>query len=55
MDRNLLDLGFIQIKWYSFLILLAIMVAALIVSKEAKKKNLNENAFLDMAFYGLII
>lgn len=55
MDRNIIDLGFVQIKWYSFLILSAIAIAYLIISKETKKKNLSENTFLDMAFYGIII
>lgn len=55
MDRDLIDLGIVQIKWYSFLILMAIIVAYFIVSREAKKKNLDEDHILNMAFYGIII
>ena len=56
MDRSILfDLGIVKIRWYSFLILMAIAVAYLIVSKEAEKKNLKENDIINMAFYGIII
>lgn len=53
--ENLFDFGIIKIKWYSFLILVAMLLAYFIVSREAKKKKLDEDYILDMAFYGIII
>lgn len=49
-----IDLGFIQIKWYSIFILLAMTAASLIVGKESKKKGLSKDTYFDMIFYGLI-
>lgn len=53
--ENLFDFGIIKIKWYSFLILMAMLIAYLLISREAKKKELDEDNLLDMAFYGIII
>ena len=55
MNKVLLDLGFIEIRWYSFFILMAILTASFIIWKEAKKKNLEEETFIDLVFYGLIV
>ena len=40
MDRVLFDLGFIEIRWYSICILLAIIVGYYFVIKEVKKRKL---------------
>ena len=55
MNSTLVDLGFIQIKWYSFCILLAVIAAGLLIYLETKKKNLDKDIFIDMLFYGLLI
>ena len=55
MDSILLDLGIIQIRWYSLFIFLAIVVATFLVIKEAKKKDIPEDYFIDLIFYGIII
>ena len=55
MDSTLFDFGIIKIKWYSFFIFLAILVAYLLISKEAKKKKLPDNYLSDIIFYGIII
>ena len=55
MNSVLFDLGFIQIKWYSFFILLGIIVGYIIVRKEAIKKRISEEDLTDIVFYGLII
>ena len=55
MNKVLLDLGFIEIRWYSFFILMAMLTASFIIWKEAKKKNLEEETFIDLVFYGLIV
>jgi len=54
MDRTLIDLGFFEIKWYSFLLFLAMMIGCIIVYKEAKKKKINEDQMIDLMFYSLL-
>ena len=55
MDSVLIDLGIIQIKWYSFFILLAMVTAYFIISRETKKKGLDDDELVNMAFYSIII
>ena len=55
MNSTIIDLGIIQIKWYSIFILIAIVVATTLVYLESKKKGLSKDDFIDMIFYGLII
>lgn len=50
-----LDLGFIQIKWYSIIMAISIFLAYLIILKEAKKKGMSTDELTDMAFYGILI
>ncbi len=55
MNSTLLDLGFFQIKWYSFFILVAILTAYIIIRKESKKEKLNEDFISNLFFYGVLI
>ena len=55
MNSMMLDLGFLQIRWYSIFMLISIVTAALIMYQEAKKKGMDKDTFLDMAFYGVLI
>ena len=55
MNPVMLDFGFIQIKWYSFFIFLAMILGSTIVYLETKKKKINQNDFENMVFYGLLI
>ena len=55
MDSVLFDFGFFQIRWYSFFILCAIIIAYVIISREAKKKGLKEEDLTNIIFYGIII
>ena len=55
MNSILFDFGIIQIKWYSFLIMIGIIIAYLLVSKEAKKKKFHKDKLIDIAFYSIII
>lgn len=55
MDRVALDLGFIQIYWYSICILLAIFTACLIIFKEAKKHHINEDFLVNLTFNSIIL
>ena len=55
MDRVLFNLGFIEIRWYSICILLAIIVGYYFVIKEVKKKKISEDEFNNLVFYTLIV
>ncbi len=54
MNRIALDLGFIQIYWYSIFIFLGILAGLLVIYKEIKKKNIDQNFFFNMCFYAII-
>ena len=55
MNRVAIDLGFIQIYWYSIFILLGILVAALIIYYECKKQGLKGEEFTDLLFNTVIL
>lgn len=54
MSKIALDLGFIQIHWYSIFILLAIFVAATIIYYEMKKQGISSDEFSDLFFNTII-
>lgn len=51
MNSTFLDLGFIEIKWYSIFILLAITTGSILMGIEAHKKGLSKDAIIDIIFY----
>lgn len=55
MDSVLFDLGFIQIKWYSFLILISLLLGYLLVLKETKNRNISSDDLNDFLFYLIIV
>lgn len=54
MSRVALDLGFIQIYWYSLFIFLGILAAISVCYLEIKKKKIDQAFFFNMVFYGII-
>lgn len=54
MNKVLLDLGIIQINWYSFFIFIAMATAVFLVFKESKKKDLDQDTLVDIIFYVLV-
>ena len=50
MTSYIIDIGFLKIKWYSILILIAMTVAYFIINKETKKKNLKDDQLIDIFF-----
>ena len=54
MNPILFDLGFIQIRWYSFLVFCAFFIGYLIVMRECKKKDFPTAIISDMCFYIVI-
>lgn len=54
MNKILLDLGFIEIRWYSVILLIAILSAAYVILKEAKTKGFTEDFINNLFFYTII-
>ena len=55
MDSVLFDLRFIQVRWYSFLILISMIIGYFLVWKEVKKKDLSIDELNDLLFYLIIV
>lgn len=51
MNAILLDLGFIQIYWYSFILFIAMLVAGFLALKESKKWNIPEDLMINLFFW----
>ena len=54
MNRVLLDLGFIQIYWYSLTMFLGVIVGIIVAKIEIKRKKIDNNLFDNMAFYAIL-
>ena len=54
MDRVALDLGIIQIYWYSIFIFLAMIIGCFVIFKEAKKKQIDEEFLINLSFNSII-
>ena len=55
MDKVALDLGKIQIYWYSIFVFLGILIACTIIYIESKKRKINEEFLLNLIFNSLIV
>ncbi len=54
MNRVFLDLGIVQIYWYSIFILLGVLGAMFVIYREIKKQKINVDFFFNMAFYAVL-
>lgn len=54
MNPVMITLFGIEIRWYSFLILVGIIIGVVLVEKEAKKFNIPKETMFDIAFYAII-
>ena len=54
MDSVLLDLGFIKIYWYSFMICVGAIIGVVLAVKEGKKHNIPKDLIINY-FFCLII
>ena len=52
---NSFSIGNIVIHFYSLCILLGVISAYFVITREAKRKNINEDLIINIIFYGLII
>lgn len=55
MNRVALDLGVIQIYWYSICILVGMTLGMFLVYKETLKKHISENLITNLIFYTIIV
>lgn len=55
MERVAIDLGVIKIYWYSIFIFLAVLVGYFVISYEAKKKDIDKEFIINLAFNTIII
>ncbi len=54
MDKILFDFGIIQIRWYSFLLLVGVFLGIFLLLKESKKFNYPKDFIFNMAFWTII-
>ena len=54
MNRVLLDLGFIQIYWYSLTMFLGVLFGIIVAYIEIKRRKLDTNKFENMAFFAIL-
>ena len=54
MNRVALDLGVIQIYWYSIFIFIGMLVACTVIYREAKKRNIDDDFLVNLTFNALI-
>jgi phosphatidylglycerol:prolipoprotein diacylglycerol transferase len=54
MNKIAIDLGFIQIYWYSIFILLGMLVGMILVFKEAQRKGIKRDTMEDLVFWTVI-
>ena len=55
MDKVALDLGIIQIYWYSILVFIGILVASFIIIRESKRQGISEEFLVNLIFNTIII
>lgn len=55
MEKIALDLGPIQIYWYSIFIFIGMLVACFLIYKEAKKRGVDEEFLVNLTFNTIII
>jgi len=55
MNRVLLDLGVVQIYWYSVCILIGMMIGMFLVYRETMKKGFSDKLITNLIFYTIIV
>ena len=54
MNRVAIDLGFIQIYWYSLMIALGLLVGVSVILNEGKRQKISEDFLVNLIFLGVI-
>lgn len=55
MSRVAIDLGFIQVYWYSLMIALGLLVGVSVILYEGKRQKISEDFLINLIFLGTII
>lgn len=55
MNRVAIDLGFIQIYWYSLMIALGLLVGVSLILYEGKKQKISEDFLVNLIFLGTLL
>lgn len=55
MDKVALDLGIIQIYWYSIFIFIGMLVACFVIYKEARRRGISDDFLVNLTFDTIII
>ena len=50
MDRVALDLGFIQIYWYSICLFVGMLAASFVIYREAKRRGIDDETLINLTF-----
>lgn len=54
MNPTMFTIFDIEVKWYSFLILISIILGIILVLKEARRFNISKDTIFNMCFYAII-
>ena len=54
MNPVMFSIGRIEFKWYSFFILIAVLIGFILALREGKKRNIDKDIIFDMGFYAVI-
>lgn len=54
MNPNMFSIFGLEVKWYSFLILVGIILALVLIFKEAKRFNIPKDSLFNMCFWAII-
>ncbi len=54
MTKDFIRIGSIHIRWYSIILMIAVISAYLIICKEARKKTTKDDLIVNIIFYGLL-
>ena len=54
MTKDFIRIGNIHIRWYSIILMIAVISAYIIILKESKKKKTKDDLIINIVFYGLL-
>lgn len=54
MNPIMFNIGKIEFRWYSFFVLIAVLLGFIIALREGKKRNIDKDTIFDMGFYTVI-
>ncbi len=55
MNPVLFDFGFLEVRWYSFFIVMAILISTIFICREAKKFDLSKEFIINLIFWVIVM